>query len=272
MKIWSKVQGFVNNRYASQEHAREGETIDYNIYHLSVSEKLRYTFEAGLFLFLLGIIFFDNKVIAVIFSLLAPLYPKYKLKEIIRKRKSELNLQFRDALYSLSSALNAGFSLENCFKAALKDLGFIYHDGEAYILKELELITRRLQLNIPIEDCLRDLAKRSGLEDISNFVNIVVICKKTGGNLIDVVTNSSAIISEKIEICNDIELLLTRQKFEQKILNLMPAVFIGILRFGSSGYMNPLYSSVKGYFLMALALLIIIFAIFISRKILDIRV
>lgn len=248
------------------------EIIDYRTYELTSQEKFKYVTLASIFLFVVGIVFFSNFILGLVMASASVYYPKYKVRELIKKRKHELNLQFRDALYSLSTALNAGISLENSFRAALKDLRVIYHDENTFILKELLLICRRLEINDSVEACLTDLAERSGLEDIHNFAETIVTCKRCGGSLVEVIKNSSNIIREKIEICHEIELSLTKQKFEHKILNVMPVIFIGLMKFGGSGYMDPLYSSVKGYLIMGAALMIIAGSWVISQKILDIRV
>lgn len=165
-----------------------------------------------------------------------------------------------------------GRSLESAFKTALNDLRVLYPDENTYIIKEFGYICRKIELNEPVETALLDFAERSGLEDIKNFAEVMVICKRTGGNLVQVVKNTSAILSDKIEISQEIELLLTKQKYEQKILNIMPIVFIGLVKFGGSGYMDSLYTSIKGYLLMALALGILIAASVVSKKIFDIKV
>jgi len=109
---------------------------------------------------------------ALILTPLALLYPKRKTKDIIEKRKSELNLQFKDLLYSISASLTAGKSVETAFKEALNDLCILYPDPDTYIIREVEYIVRRLEMNETIEDALEDLAKRSHLEDIQNFTDV----------------------------------------------------------------------------------------------------
>jgi tight adherence protein B len=52
----------------------------------------------------------------------------------------------------------------------------------------------------------------------------------------------------------------------------MPVVFVALIKFGGSGYMDSLYSSAGGYLLMSLALVIIAVSVVISRKIFEIRV
>ncbi|GAB4263338.1 type II secretion system F family protein [Thermincola ferriacetica] len=262
----------VSEKAILAENPAATDLIDYNEYHMARQEKTKYTIIAAIVLFVIGLIFFSKLIIAFIFSLGGFFYPKYKVQDLITKRKAELQLQFKDALYSLTSSLGVGRSLESAFKTALNDLRVLYPDENTYIIKEFGYICRKIELNEPVETALLDFAERSGLEDIKNFAEVMVICKRTGGNLVQVVKNTSAILSDKIEISQEIELLFTKQKYEQKILNIMPIVFIGLVKFGGSGYMDSLYTSIKGYLLMALALGILIAASVVSKKIFDIKV
>lgn len=127
-------------------------------------------------------------------------------------------------------------------------------------------------MNEPVEKALADFANRSHMEDIKSFADVVSICKLTGGNLVRVIKNTSDIISGKIEVEQEVELILSGKKYEQKVLNLMPLVFIGLINFGGSGYTDPLYQSPTGYLLMALSLGIVTASYLISKKIMDIKV
>ncbi len=245
---------------------------DYNTYVMDRTEKTRYILLAAAGLFGAGYIFFNNLPAALVMSLGAFLYPRYAGRRLAEKRRAELNLQFKDALYSLSSALSAGSSLESSFQAALQDLRVLYPDGDASIVRELEYICRRMEINEPLEKALADFAERSGLEDIRHFADVVAICKRTGGNLVQVVKNTSNMISDRIEVAQEMELLLSRQNYERRILNAMPFVFIALIRFAGGGYMDALYTSPRGYLLMAAALGILALSWFISGKIMDIKV
>lgn len=245
---------------------------DYNLYSMTTRERAKYVLISAAALFIIGYMFFNNLIIAFLFSLGSSLYPKYKCRQLIMKRKTKLNLQFKDALYSLSSSLGAGRSLEQAFAAALDDLRILYPDEDAYIIQEFSYIGRKIELNEPVEAVLLDFAARSGSEDIKNFAETIIICKRSGGNLVQVVKNSSNIIRDKMEISEDIDMALAKPKYEQKLLNVMPLIFIALIRFGGSGYMDCLYNSLKGYLLMALALVIISLSVIFSRKILEIKV
>ncbi|MHB8157010.1 MAG: type II secretion system F family protein, partial [Desulfocucumaceae bacterium] len=161
--------------------------VDYSVFVMSRQEKNKFIIIAAAALFLTGYIFFQSLIISGIFSMGSFLYPAYKARELMEKRKRALIVQFKDALYSLSSSLGVGKSLESSFKYALNDLRVLYPDEDTYILKEFELICRKIEMNVPVEKALEDLSKRSGLEDINSFTEVIAICKRTGGNLVEVV-------------------------------------------------------------------------------------
>jgi len=245
---------------------------DYNIYLMDRAEKTRCILLAAAGLFGAGYIFFNNLPAALAMSLGSFLYPRFAGRKLAEKRRGELNLQFKDALYSLSSALSAGNSLESSFREALKDLRVLYPEKDTCIVRELEYICRRMEINEPLEKALNDFAQRSGLEDIRNFADVVAICKRTGGNLVQVVKNTSNMIGDRIEVSQEIELLLTRQNYERKILNIMPFVFIALIRFAGGGYMDALYTNPRGYLLMGAALAILALSYIVSGRIMDIKV
>ncbi|MFZ5597776.1 MAG: type II secretion system F family protein [Bacillota bacterium] len=245
---------------------------DYDVYVMDRKEKTKYMALAAVFIFAAGFMFFQSAALAALLSAGAFFYPGYRAKEMVKRRKAELNMQFKDALYSLSSSLSAGRSLETSFRAALADLRILYPDGDTYIIKEIEYICRRIEMNHPVESALQDFAGRSHLEDIKNLADVLVICRRTGGNLVEVVKSTSSIISDKIEISNEIDLILSKQKYEQRVLNIIPVVIIGIINLGGSGYTDPLYGSVKGYLLMGISLLLLAASFYISKRIMDIKV
>ena len=124
---------------------------DYNIYLMNRAEKIRCILLAAAGLFGAGYIFFNNLPAALAMSLGSFLYPRYAGRKLAEKRKAELNLQFKDALYSLSSALSAGNSLESSFREALKDLRVLYPEKDTCIVRELEYIYRRMEINEPLK-------------------------------------------------------------------------------------------------------------------------
>ncbi len=251
---------------------RASDIINYDEYIMSKSERLKYIIEAAAFLFVFLFIFYQSIIFSAIGMLLSLLYPKIKKKELIERRKKLLTLQFKEGLYSLSAALSAGRSLESAFVEAVKDLKLLYQNDDELIIKEFEYISAQIALNVPAEEAVSNFAERSGVEDIKNFADVLVTCKRTGGDLIEVTRKTSDTISDKIEIEQDIETLVTEKKLEQKVMNIAPIALIAMLTYTAGDFIRPLFTTIVGRIVMTVALVLIVVSYCISKKIMNIEV
>lgn len=250
----------------------DDEFIDYETYYMGRKEKLFYILLAAIVVYIVGFIFYRNHIISTLLMPLSFLYPRFRRKEIIKRRKNELIMQFKEALYALSTSLSAGKSIEMAFKDALKDLVILYPDPDAYIIKEFQYIIRKLEMNEIIEDVLSDFATRAHLEDINSFVDVFVTCKRTGGNIAEIIKSTSNVIADKIHIKQDIETMLAQKKFEQRLLNIIPIFLILILSTNAMDYMEPVFSTMLGRGMMTISIILLAVAYLISKKIMDIEV
>lgn len=240
---------------------------DYDSYTMSLREKILYTVAAAAAIFAVSYIFYRSFVFSVLLTPLALFYPRFKTKDIIRCRKKELNIQFKDMLYSLSSSISAGKSVEKAFKEVIKDLSVLYPDPSTLILREVRGIINKLEVNVPLEKALLDFAERAKLEDIDNFVNVFNICKRSGGNIAEIIKNTSSIISDRIEVGQEIDTMLAERKFERKVLNVMPVLMIMLLSISAPDYINPVFSTVAGRLTMTVSIALLAVAWFISGKV-----
>jgi tight adherence protein B len=246
--------------------------VDYNNYKLSIKMCTAVILIFGIILFVIGYTFYRNIYFSISISFLSVFSVKYMKAYFVRKRKRMLNLQFRDMLYVLSSSLSAGRSIINSFENLCKDLSIEYKNPDDYIILEANYIRRRLSLNESLESILSDFAKRAGLEDINNFVNVFITCKKTGGDLVVAINETSKVINEKIKICNDINTNIASRKFEILILNLMPFILIITISFMSKDYFNPLYNTFMGRIVTTISLSLLLLSNYLSYKIINIEV
>lgn len=244
---------------------------NYNEYHYSKQEIVKHLIIGLSIGFFLGYLFYAN-IIAIFISIpYSFYYVRNKKKELVEKRKWQLNLEFKDGLMSVSSALNAGYSIENAFEQAAEDLKLMYNKDSLIIL-EFESIVNQIKMNMTIENILADFARRTDIEDISNFSTVFSTAKRTGGDLIKIIRNTGNSIGDKIETKREIQTMITAKKFESKVMNLIPFAIIVYLKIFSAGFLDPLYNNLTGIFIMSILLLIYFFAYKIAEKIMNIEV
>ncbi len=245
--------------------------VNYKTYSFTFWEYLKYLAFASIVLYLIGYLFFRNSFLSFGLCLFSFLYLPVKRKIIILKQRSELELQFKDMLLSVSSSLSAGRSAEGAFSDALNELKLLYPYDNCPIIQELQIIIRNISINEPLEKSLADFAERSGIEDITSFSEVFSICKSTGGNLVEIIRNTASVINQKIDIKNEIEVIIAEKKLSQKIMSMMPFGLLLMISSGSPDYISPLFSP-KGNVVMVIVLLLLAISYFLGAKIMDIEV
>lgn len=263
-------------------------TYNYKVYHMPILEKIitflvAFVLGAAVgYLFYGGIgkdefgnatsltWFLDITISGVIGLTTGFVFVPVRTKQIVEKQMRTLKSQFRDMLEALTTNLSAGKNVNDSFHSVYEDLKIQYDDG-AYILKELEVIISGMANNVDIEDILYDFGERSGCEDIANFANVFKICYRKGGNIKDTIRNTHNILSEKMEINEDIETVVTANKTEQSIMMVMPIVLIAIIKFMSPDFASN-FTTPSGIAATTVAVVLFVASYFIGKAVLDIKV
>lgn len=264
------------------------QTINYKVYYMKPLEKV-ITFLVAFFIgAAIGYLFYGgigkdefgqpttitwvlNIMIPVVIGTIAgKLFIPIRIKSLIDKRKKELNHQFRDMLEALTTSLGAGKNVNDSFISVYEDLK-IQYDSDAYILKELEVIHSGIHNNVPIEDILDDFGMRSDNEDIRSFANVFKISYRKGGNIKDIIRNTHSILSDKMEITEDIETLVTSNRLEQNIMIVMPIILISIIKLMSPEFANN-FVTPTGVISTTISIVIFIIAYFVGKAVLDIKI
>jgi tight adherence protein B len=246
--------------------------VDYDIYVMSKQERIVNICLAAIVIFVGAFVFYRSYIISAAIIPFAFLYPKIKVKEIIKRRKHNLNLQFRDLLYSLSASLMAGKSIESAFRTSFDDLSIQYPEQDTDIIREITYIVHRLEMNYTIEEAIIDFSNRARIEDIENFVNVFKVCKRSGGDLVQVIKSTTDIINEKIHIKQEIENLIAQRRFEQKVLSFLPFALVALINISAADFMAPVFTTIKGRIAMTIAVGLFVAAYFVSKKLMSIEV
>lgn len=240
--------------------------------HFNRVDCLKYSGMGMLLVILAGYIFYGSWIVGILFSPLGVGWMIYQKKELQKKRKKLLRLEFREGLYALSASIAAGRSIELAFVEALKDLRVIYCDQSSFILQEFELIVWKISTNQSVESALLDFANRAQDEDITNFANVFLTAKRSGGNLVEIMKYTVSALGEKMAILEAIDVLITGKKYEQKILaGILPMILI-YLKICGSGFIDALYGNISGQIAMTGALFLYTISVVIGKKIVEIEV
>lgn len=197
------------------------------------------------------------------------LYYPMRCKQLQSKRKNELAMQFRSLLEALAVSLSSGMNMSESLLSAYNDLKVEYSDN-ACIVQEVKEMIDGVQNNIPIEEMMKSFGERSQIEDIKNFGIVFEISYRAGGNMKDIVRRTNSIISEKIEISEEIETALTSNKSQFTAMMVIPVVLMLMLRMMSSSFAAS-FATAAGITAITVAIGIFYAAYRLGQKIMDIK-
>ena len=220
---------------------------------------------------LFGRIFYDSWIAVV--ALLPIMIPwMIHQRKLARQRECRLvGIQFKDAIASVLTNLKAGYSIENAFREARKDMELLY-GKKSLIGGHLDKICKGLKNNIPLEKLLFTFGNESDNPDIQEFAGVFAVAKRSGGNMTDIIGRTIAVISQKIEVEKEIEVLISAKRMEARIMNFVPFFIIFYIELTSRGFFEPLYHNIFGIVLMTICMVVYVAAYLLSEKIVNISV
>lgn len=219
-----------------------------------------------------GVIFYRSLIPA---AAAVPAYfatiDRYREWQEERKRR-ELRNQFRDMLYSFSASFSSGRHMAEAMEEAVESLESIYTGGCALSENLCYMLRRMRDTGDTDLSVWEEFASRSKVAEIEEFTQVFRACRDTGGDLIKAADRAATIITDKINIENEIRTMSAQKKLEGKLITAMPLgllVFLGIM---SPDYTEPLYGSFAGRIIMTGVLATMVIAYRMIERITSIEV
>ena len=227
--------------------------------------------QGALIALLFGRLFFDSYLAVAIISPIAIPWVIIQKKNARELRCRQIGIQFKDAIFSVLTSLKAGFSIENAFLEARRDMELLYGKGSD-ISFCLGKINKGLKNSVPLEKLIYGMGKETGNSDIQDFAMVFSVAKRSGGNMTDTIQKTIEVISRKINVEKEIDVLISAKRLEARIMNCVPFFIIFYISVTSPGFFNALYNNVFGIVLMTVCMVIYCISYVLSEHIVNISI
>jgi tight adherence protein B len=187
----------------------------------------------------------------------------------ILRRRSKRFLKFRenfpDVLDSLARALRAGYPLS----AAMEMIA-----GETLppVSNEMRKTSTEANLGMGWNRALDNLGRRIPLLEVNLFASAVQLHARTGGRLSEVLGGLAETMREGIALQGEIRSLAAHGKLTGAILTILPIGIATMMMVVSPGYMQVLFNHPNGMNLITAAIVCLVLAHVVIRKLVDIKV
>ena len=165
----------------------------------------------------------EIREIGIPLALGAAAAPIFYLRRKRTKRMHAFEAQFPDALQFISRAMRAG----HAFSVSLE---MLHKEFAEPVAGEFRRAFEEQNLGLPIDTALEKLARRMPMLDVQFFVAAVVLQKRTGGNLAEILDKLSVLIRERFKLRGQIRSISAHGRMSSAVLTGIPVV-VGIMMY-----------------------------------------
>lgn len=244
---------------------------EYTQYHLSAREYVQYGLIYMMLDLCISYLFFYSWIAFVVLLPGSFFFLSQQKKELQKKKVREIQTQFLNGIQLMSASLQAGYSAENALKEATGELRKAWKK-DAEVVSEFEWMVSQIEIGRNLEELFLDFARRSGSEDILSFAEVFLTAKRSGGDLLLIIRNTTSCIRQKQETMQEIETTLSGKVMEQNIMSLIPLLILAYVKVTSPEFLDGMYGNLTGTAVMSICLAVYGAAYFWGRKIVQIEV
>lgn len=215
----------------------------------------------------LGLIAFmaNGALLAIPMTFIGYFAPRVWLGTRQAARLKAFNNQLVDMLSLLANSLKVGYGLGQAIDNTAKELSSPMSD-------ELNKVTREINLGVNPETALSNFMHRMHSYDLELIVTSMLIQRRTGGNLAEVLENIADTIRDRLKIYGEIQTLTAEGRLSGYILAALPFALMLILQLINNNYLNDMISTGIGRVLLGGALLMIGVGFLVIRRLSNIQV
>jgi len=275
-KTKSKVEAVKDTSYSSFQWMDKalrkvnlGQRLELLLYQAGLSMRvgalILYIVGCGMGGYFLGILLLHRVAPALLFMAAAAPLPYFYVKWKKSQRMKAFAEEFPDALDLLVSALRAGLS----FSAAMS---IVAEESPEPVRSEFAVCVEEQSLGLDFRETMFNLTRRVDSLDLRFFVTAVILQRDTGGNLAEILENTSKLIRDRFRILGDIKTFTAQGRLTGMILLALPlsiSVFMFVM---TPDYFKPMIENETRRAALYFAGFMQLMGALAIRKIVNIRV
>lgn len=187
---------------------------------------------------------------------------------VLRKRKARLKRfeeQFPESLEFVSRSMRAGHALS-------VSLEMLHREFQEPLAGEFRRTFDEHNLGLPLDAALEKLAKRVPLMDVQFFVSAVLLQKRTGGNLAELLDKLAYLIRERFKLRGRIRAVSAHGRMTGAALSAIPVAVALMMFFVNRDYVTFFVNDPTGQLMMGGAIVLQLVGYAVIKKIVSIEV
>jgi len=188
--------------------------------------------------------------------------PRFILGMMVSRRHKKMINQFADALDIIVRGVKSGLPLNECIRIIAKE-------SPEPLRSEFATLADNLAMGAGTERALNNFYKRVPLQEVNFFMIVLLIQAKAGGNLSEALGNLSSVIRSRKMMREKIKAMSSEAKASAMIIGSLPFA-VGLLVFLSTpDYILELFRTETGHVFIATGAVLMFTGIMTMRKMIN---
>ena len=196
---------------------------------------------------------------------LAGALPILYIRRARKRRLAAFEAQFLDSLQFIARAMRAG----HAFPVSLE---MVHHEFDDPLGAEFRRTFEEQNLGLPVDTALQKLSVRLPLMDVQFFVAAVLLQKRTGGNLAEILDKLASLIRERFKLRGQIRTISAHGRLSSLVLTAIPMAVAVMMYMVHPEHMKFFVDNEMGQWMAGLALGLQVLGYFVMRQIVKIEV
>lgn len=226
---------------------------------LTSSEFLLIQWSAALGMTVVGLLLFSFSVPMILMGALGMMAPRIYLGRKQAARQREFASQLGNTVTLLSNALKTGYSLGQAIEVVARKAAPPVSD-------EFETVVTAIHFGATVEDALAALVKRVESSDLDFIVVAILLHRKVGGNLAEILDNIGETIRERLRMKREMSVLTAHARSSSTLISALPLVLALVMWIITPQYFAPMLVSPIGWVLIVIAVGLIVVGNVIMRR------
>lgn len=205
------------------------------------------------------------KIVAVAAGALATQGPVGYILWLRRGRLKKFEAVFPETLEFISRSMRAG----HAFSVSLE---MIHREFQEPVSGEFRRTFEEHNLGLPLDTALQKLAQRVPSLDVHFFVSAVLLQKRTGGNLAEILDKLAFIIRERFKLRGRIAAVSAHGRMTATALSSIPIAVAVLMFFTNPDYVNFFFQDEIGNMMLGGAVALQLIGYVVMKKIVNIEV
>ena len=180
------------------------------------------------------------------------------------KRANLFERQLVDALGVAARALRAGHPLVGAFQLISEEIG-------EPLGKIFGQIYQEQAFGSDLKESIRNAAKANRNTEFKLFATAIAVQLHSGGNLADLMDSLASVVRARIRLNKRIRVLTAQTQVSKAILIAMPFIMFVLLNIINREYMDPLYSTREGNYMLIAMFVNILLGSWMMNKMIRIK-